>query len=675
MIIIMKQNMLNHITRKVILLTLFLFAATTAVVAESYTEEDLKNEVSAGEFWVFRKEVSQKLDAGDNNIPRGGCFIISIYNRYGTDKVWCYETDSEGVEPRSSTYSGVIELDVFLDALNSGKVVVIKKGRTAPTPLTEEERTSLIDLMKKLMAWLKGNGDPLGLGKHTGPLESAVINVIGIIAASLLGNAIVGVTGGGGAGLAESLIGGLTGGTPPPVPPTQQTPPDLPNLPKRKDDEDDDEVEVAPGTDNDGGFRPTHYPDLCNKYLSGNPDGTLTMTDPVTGKPLTYYPTPDGKGWESESGTRYSNESLEENLRFRHENAATLKQDAAQAAKNADEQHRQWESDVARQQREGSDMVKYLQEQEAARAAKEAQLAAEERKQAYMERLAEKYGVTTNDKVLKNALKMEQQIAEMEHKDHMAWDKELASSEAIVGAVDKTAELAVNTLGEFVPGGRVVKNVYTFTKSVAVNAADATAKGKSGLDFVMALNNGVVDGTLGVIQNQAGDITKNVWVEGTMVVGGEGIRSGYKAITEGKSPDEVLDSMKQSMAMKGMFFGIGKGVQAGLNKMKDASPGFSDAMKPTEMPDDGFLSGNSQITNNRVWQTAEKYIGKTGFNINGGSYDAVEGAAAASQESFASTFNILSERHDERQAAIEQLDQFTKNVKDFSDAAAKYRRT
>ncbi|MBQ8655691.1 MAG: hypothetical protein IJ527_01315, partial [Prevotella sp.] len=338
----MKQNMLNHITRKVILLTLFLFAATTAVVAESYTEEDLKNEVSAGEFWVFRKEVSQKLDAGDNNIPRGGCFIISIYNRYGTDKVWCYETDSEGVEPRSSTYSGVIELDVFLDALNSGKVVVIKKGRTAPTPLTEEERTSLIDLMKKLMAWLKGNGDPLGLGKHTGPLESAVINVIGIIAASLLGNAIVGVTGGGGAGLAESLIGGLTGGTPPPVPPTQQTPPDLPNLPKRKDDEDDDEVEVAPGTDNDGGFRPTHYPDLCNKYLSGNPDGTLTMTDPVTGKPLTYYPTPDGKGWESESGTRYSNESLEENLRFRHENAATLKQDAAQAAKNADEQHRQW---------------------------------------------------------------------------------------------------------------------------------------------------------------------------------------------------------------------------------------------------------------------------------------------------------------------------------------------
>ena len=170
MIIIMKQNMLNHITRKVILLTLFLFAATTAVVAESYTEEDLKNEVSAGEFWVFRKEVSQKLDAGDNNIPRGGCFIISIYNRYGTDKVWCYETDSEGVEPRSSTYSGVIELDVFLDALNSGKVVVIKKGRTAPTPLTEEEREyyqNMIDEINSVFIENVANGRHLSIEEAT----------------------------------------------------------------------------------------------------------------------------------------------------------------------------------------------------------------------------------------------------------------------------------------------------------------------------------------------------------------------------------------------------------------------------------------------------------------------------------------------------------------------------
>ena len=660
----MKQKLLPvNIFKRLLLLLLCFF--TMPAMAEHTVEDMLKADRDVGEHKLFIiSDGVESIGEYDGLIRSGRPFYICMAV---SNPVYCvayWEKEYDDSKYGHHSYAGSVTTENFLKAWNEGKVRLVDE-EVPPAPLSEKERSTLIDIMQKLLAWLKGEGDPLGLGKHTGPLESIVINVIGIIGATLLGNGIASVGGSGASAMVQNIIGGLTGSTPPPVPPTQPTPPDLPNVNRREED-DDDEVQVAPPGNENKGFQPTHYPELCKQFMRQNPDGTVSMRDPITGKNLTYYPTPDGKGWESESGTTYTNESLEENLRYRYENADTLRQDADRAARNVAEQHAQWEADNERQRREGSDMEKELAKKEAARAALEAQRQAEQHRQEYLEQLAAKYNVPNTEKALKDIIKFEQQMAQNEHDAWMADEKDIANREAVYNVIDKGAELAVNTMGECIPGGRVVKNAYTFIKSVGVSAVDAGVKGKTGLDLVMAINSGVVDGTLGVIQNQAGDITNNPWVEGAMVVGGEGIRNGFKAISEGKSPDEVLDSMKNGMVMKTAFFGIGKGIQTGMNAWKDSSPAFAEVMTP------GSSAATNSFGNSAVWQTAEKYIGKGGFNLSGGGgFDAIEAAAAGGQEAFATTFNVLSEQHDDR---IAQQEQFTKNVKDFSDAAAEYRR-
>ena len=63
------------------------------------------------------------------------------------------------------------------------------------TPLTESERTALVDRINDLAEWLRGEGDPLGLGEHTDAMESAVIESVGIIGSILLANGVAAIGG------------------------------------------------------------------------------------------------------------------------------------------------------------------------------------------------------------------------------------------------------------------------------------------------------------------------------------------------------------------------------------------------------------------------------------------------------------------------------------------------
>lgn len=504
------------------------------------------------------------------------------------------------------------------------------------TPLTETERQSLIDQLDKLEEWLMGKGDPLGLGEHTDATESAVIEVIGVIGAVLLGNGIAAVTGGGGGAALGGLGASGSGGGPMPGPGT----PDMPDMPATevKTKEDEDEAGTTPPDPNEG---PTP-PDYIKDYMRQNDDGTMSMTDPITGKKLTYYPTADGK-WESELGTVYDREGLQENIRYRVENADTLRQDAAQAAKNAEEQHAKWEQDARSGYSQTAQEYKQWKDQQQAALQKEE----------YLDRMSSKYGVPPDEGKIKDAIKWEQTMAQM--------DANIANSEAEaygqslerLEKIDKGAEVIVNVMGETVPGGRVVKNVYTFAKATAVAGAEASAYGMSAGDAAAHVGMGMVSGAVGVLQNQAGELTKNPFAEGGLVVGGESIRAGLDAIAKGEN---VTDAMTSAAAKKAAFFVTGKAVQGAFN-----NSGYT----PPEM--------NSNASN-----AMEKYLGKGGMHADWGNLSSTnavhvtEGIASAAQET-PMTYGGYDAMGDAAVKAKNDAAAFIKSVKDFSNAAEKAR--
>ena len=532
------------------------------------------------------------------------------------------------------------------------------------TPLTESERTALVDRINDLAEWLRGEGDPLGLGEHTDAMESAVIESVGIIGSILLANGVAAI-GGGGGGSALGGLAGTGGGTPPPMPNV----PDTPNIeapdPNRKKEEEEptDTPNDVPSSEeppveepvNDGKFHATNYPGLCDQYIRNNDDGTLSMNDPITGKQLTYYPTADGK-WESEMGTVYDNKGLEENLRYRYENSDVLKLDADQAAKNVAEQHQKWESDAIRDKERGytDAMQEYRDWMK--------EKADEQLKKDYLQHLAEKYQVARPDeKVLKNAIRTEQQIAEWEHDDHMEYEQNLAEKEAYVSKIDKGAELAVNVMGECVPGGRVVKNAYTFAKSVGTAASESFHKGESGTTALKSIAYGAADGALGVLQNQAGNITNNALVEGTIVVGGESVRAGLNAISHGKSPEEISQAMADAGGKKLGYYLTGKAVSAGVGLVGGG--------------------GGSSVTPSGDVGTVEKYFGKSGMSGNWGNLDdkmfnnvnVTEAISSGVQETGA-TFGAYDKMGEIAKANEHDVSEFVKDVTEFSNRASKYRR-
>ena len=438
------------------------------------------------------------------------------------------------------------------------------------TPLTESERQSLIDTMDDLTDWLLGKGDPLGLGEHTDATESAVVEVIGAIGAILLSNGAAAI-GGGAGGAALGAAGGAGGGAP-------AGSPDMPKLeginPKKKDEDE------TPPEDNE----PESTTPYFDKMLKQNADGTLTATDPITGKPLTYYPTPDGK-WESEMGTIYDKQDLNENLRYRAENAGVLKQDADQAAKNVAEQHAAWEAQNQRDLERGySDQMKEYRDWKE-------QQDAELKKQEKLDHLSCKYGVPPTEKAIKDAIKFEQTMAQLDHDMHMSESEAYDASIDYLEKVDKRAEIAVNVLSGCVPGGGAVKNAYTFAKATLVAGSEAVAQGMDAGEGVAHVLVGMGNGALGVIQNEAGNLTEGAnyatLKEWGINVLTEDLKEGMNAVYQGKGIDEIGRTLVNTTGKKTAEFGVGKLINKGFNKLKETATASLDPQQIQARIDNG----------------------------------------------------------------------------------------
>ena len=517
--------------------------------------------------------------------------------------------------------------------------------------LSEEDRVKLIDQMDDLTKVLKEYVEETG--DQTGPIPTTIINIISTIGGVLIGGGIASATG----SSVGSVLGGgggpLGGGGGPQ--PTPDTPSDgLPPEPEKKEEEEPATPPDEPKEPEDPLGENRVYWD---KYMKENSDGTLTMKDPATGKPLTYYPTPDG-GYESEMGTHYTQESLAENVRYRAENSGYFKDIADQAAKNVAEQRAQNAKLNAEIDAKGQAYRAQKAAEEAA-AKKEAEL-----KKAQMDRLAKKFGLegedAKNEHVIHALLEKEQASAELEHERQMKeaafYDKAYKAAEVI----DTAATTTINVMGELVPGGgRLVKNIYTMAHSVLPAASEAYAKGES---MGKAVVNGAIDGGLGILQNQAGDITKNAWVEGTMVVGAEGIKEGLKAITSGKSPDEVLDTMKTAMAHKTNYFLAGKQAEKFVGWV-NKSAGQSLSKQGVPLAQDTGLRFSEGTA-----KTIQKVLTKTD------KLDVAKGIPSAFQE-VGATYTGNWGRDSKVDGIMHDVEYYTTLVKDFSNAASKAKKS
>lgn len=517
--------------------------------------------------------------------------------------------------------------------------------------LSEEDRLKLIDQMDDLTKVLKEYMEETG--DHAGPIPTTIINIISTIGSVLIGGGIASATGssvGSVLGVGPSGGGGGGGGAPTPDTPSDGLPPE----PEKKKEEETEPKEPEPKEPEDPLGENRAY---WNEYMRENPDGTLTMRDPITGKPLNYYPTPDG-GYESEMGTHYTPESLAENVRYRAENSGYFKEVGDKAAKDVAEQRAQNERLNAERDAQGQ----AYREQKAAEEAAEKEAAAREKAQ--LERLAKHFGLEGEDAQNKykiyNLLEKEQASAELEHERQMKeaafYDKAYKAAEVI----DTAATTTINVMGELVPGGgRLVKNIYTMAHSVLPAASEAYSKGES---IGKAVVNGAIDGGLGILQNQAGDITKNVWVEGTMVVGAEGIKEGLKAITSGKNPDEVLDTMKTAMAHKTNYFLAGKQAEKVIGWV-NKSAGQSLSKKGVPLAEDTGLRFSEGTA-----KTIQKVLTKTD------KLDVAKGIASGYQEIGASYTGNWG-RDSKVDGIMHDVEYYTNLVKDFSNAASKVKKS
>ena len=541
------------------------------------------------------------------------------------------------------------------------------------TPLLDEQtRIELNNTMQGLLTWLSGEGDPFGFGEHTDAKTSAVLNTVSTIASILLTNGLVSIVGGGsGSGLVGALTNSITGaGNAPP------TTPDTPKVdamePKRKEDEEDEQDKTPPPPPDPNKFNPSDYP-YGNQFLHQQADGDVVMKSPVTGKDVHYYSNGDGT-WTSDTGITYSSDDIAERLRFEAENAGVLKQDADQAAKNAAEQRAQWEAQNQRDLERGySDEMKdfrdWQAEQEAA-----------EKKQLELERLAQKYHVPPTEKAIKDAIKFEQTMNQIDYQTHMAESEAYDKTISYLETVDKVAEVSVNVMGSCVPGGEAVKNAYTFAKSTLVATSEAIADGKSFGEGMAHIAVGMGNGALGVIQNEAGNLTKDapygLLKEYGITIGTETAKEGFTKFYETGDIGKAMGAVANAAGKKTLEFGVGKMINVGFETMKGGAADYVDYAKNGLVPDNDWAFKGACKMNNLLNKTANFNIGPEVKGIGGSVTTAIAGTVekGALVESIVNEAVGATDLYDTAGTISEETLDFFKEIGKFSEKAAQFRK-
>lgn len=406
---------------------------------------------------------------------------------------------------------------------------------------SNDRQGGITQLLGGLLTWLRGEGDPLGLGEHTDATESAVVGTVGTLLALLLGG-----------------LAGSTGGAIPLVPPVSSTiPPTGPASP------------IDPTK-----YTPSNYPDYCEKFITKQPDGDVVMRSPATGQSVHYYSNGDGT-WFSDSGMTYTAQDIEERLRYEAENAGYVQQNAETAARNVAEQRAAWEAQNKRDLARGySDEMKeyadWKREQEN-----------QVRHEEYLEKMSWKYHVPPTDAAIMNAIRHEQAMNQIEADTYIDYAKQCDQFIKTLETVDKCCDFSVNIMAAIVPGSSAVKNVYTFAKSTLVAASESIAEGKDLGEGAAHVLMGMADGALGVIQNQAGDLAGNgkmaLAKEWGINVLTEDLKEGMSVIADSETwkegfasgMDKLGRTFISTMGQKTAEFGAGKAVSGVLGGLKN----------------------------------------------------------------------------------------------------------
>lgn len=481
-----------------------------------------------------------------------------------------------------------------------------------------------------------GNND-----EHATAAESAVVSVVGTLLALLLGG----------------LAGGA-GGAIPLVPPVSSTVPPAGST-----------SPVDPTK-----FNPTDYPDYSDKFITQQPDGDLVVRDPVTGKETLYINNGDGTYRNFNTNQDWTPDEINEQLRSRDENSSLLQQDAETAARNVAEQHTAWEEQNARDLERGysdeqKEFMDWKQEQEG-------QLKHEE----YLDKMALKYHVPPTDKAIMDAIKFEQIMNQLDYKTHMAEKEAYDKTISYLEKVDKTAEFGVNIMAGAVPGGTGVKNAYTFAKSTLVATNESIVEGKSFGEGVAHIVVGMGNGALGVIQNEAGTLTKDasygLLIEYGITIGTESAKDGFTKYYETGDIGKAMGAVANAASKKTLEFGASKMISVGLETVKGGAADYVDYAKKGLFPDDDWVFTGACKINNLLNKTADFNMGPEVRGIGGSYTTAIKGTV----ERGAWVENVINEEvkatgvYDGAGKIGEETLDFFKEIKKFSNKAAQFRK-
>lgn len=488
--------------------------------------------------------------------------------------------------------------------------VLVEDDEEPVVPLTAEDKQELTNYVSDLISWLRGDGDPLGLGEHSDAKTAAVINSIATVAAILSGGVIGGFIGGSGAQIAANItdtIINASGGDFPP--------PDYPNLPEtdgtepKRDDEDDKPQPDSgnggdgnpPTDDGKGDFNSGPYSKLFNQYVKTDADGDITVKDPITGQDTIYINNGDGTYKNLTTGQDWTPNEIGERLDYKVENSETLSKDAATAKSYLQKNQENWNKKLEETYKRGySDEMKDYQDYVKAQ---ENQLKREE----MLDKLFDKYHVYDGDvghlkEVMLNERDKNSELAQM----FIDKDKSLEKWQKAAEFVDKGCDTVLYTMGKCVPGGAYVYDGYVLTRAVGIASQETALSNDKGWDHI---GRAVAKGGMAIIQNHASGIAGGLTgatggaaftaTEFIVFTAPEAVTGGLNAIEHNKN---FVDGAIDGVATKSMAYFTNKG----LGKLGDGAAGKFDKLK--------FLTKSREV-NGKAFSSLST-LSKSGLNTD-----------------------------------------------------------
>ena len=471
--------------------------------------------------------------------------------------------------------------------------MMVEDDGEAVVPLSATDKQELKDYVDDLRSWLRGEGDPLGLGERTDEKTAVVVNVISTIGAILVGGTLAGFVGGTGAQIAanmtETIINASSGGDFPPMDSPEGS--EIEGVEPKREEEEKPQYGEKPEESGDGNppveddptiFKSEQYADLIEDYVRQDIFGDITVIDPVTGDEVIYTNNGDNTWKNLNTGQDWTPDEIGRRLEYKKENRGELLKTALKAEHDKMVQRAKWNWQNQRDRNRGysDEMLQYRKEKEK----NDEALRLSQR----MDELAARYNMVAlgdGSNVMQVLAERKSVIMEEQKREgkkaayNMKLDKTLEVFQHACQAVDGAADTIVYTLGKCVPGGAYVYDAYALIKGVGVAGSEVVANvafsdRKVGvLDAYTHVLQGAGKGILAVVQNHAGDIAKlggattgakYLAKEFLIFAAPEAISSAsdaaWKATEQGRQlgAGELMQSMWDGFAKKSLAYGTNK---------------------------------------------------------------------------------------------------------------------